>query len=122
MKRYEYLKRVYDNDANLDFDLAKLGAVGWLMTGVVRYNPSPSRVNFIVWFAREMVTGKNKPKTPEKLAIEGFGVSGNMLPIVGKPTPRVEGDPLRETGTYWPTFDPDENPFDDGELDLPEDL
>lgn len=120
MKRYEYLKRVYDNDANLDFDLAKLGAVGWLMTGVVRYNPSPSRVNFIVWYAREMTTGtKNKP-IPTKEDI--FGSGGNMLAPVGKPMPRVEGDPLRETATYWPTFDPDENPFDDGDLEMPEDI
>lgn len=127
MKKYQYLRRTYESESTLDFDLAKLGVAGWLLCSVVRWNPSPARVSYMVWYAREMVSGGTQRKIPEKViptesderTLGGFG--GGTAPVIGPMIPRVEGDPLGSP-THWPDFTPDENPFDDSEIDLPPDI
>lgn len=89
--------KMYDSEASLNFELAKLGIAGWLMTGIIRWNPSPSRIQFMVWFAREMITDKTT-KGPKNISI-GDGIK------------RVQGDPLGPP-CDWPTFNPESNPFD----------
>lgn len=127
MKKYQYLRRVYDNESTLDFDLAKLGAAGWLMCGVVRWNPSPARISYMVWYAREMRNSGPREKIPEKSStMESstrpfqFTSPGSAPPVIGPMIPRVEGDPLGSP-TYWPDFNLEENPFDDSEIELPDD-
>lgn len=126
MKKYQYLRKVYDNESTLDFDLAKLGVAGWLMCGVVRWNPSPARISYMVWYSREMITSGAKKKSPGKIStMESTEHPFNFLqdsapPIIGPMIPRVEGDPL-SSPIHWPDFTLDENPFDDSEIELPED-
>lgn len=105
LKKFEYLAKIYDSESSLNFELAKLGAAGWLMTGLVRWNPSPSRIQFMVWFAREMNTSGENPRQM----------------IVGEGVQRIQGDPLGPP-CDWPTFNPESNPFlDDDEDYLPTD-
>lgn len=127
MKRYEYLYRVYDNESTLNFDLSKLGAAGWLLCSVIRWNPSPARISFMVWLSREMTnSGTGKKKIPEKSDTIGeptrpfeYSSQGTAGNSIGRIIPRVEGDPLAGP-TYWPDFTLDENPFDDSEIELPD--
>lgn len=113
MKKYEYMSKVYDSDSSLNFDLAKLGLAGWLLCSVVRYNPSPSRIQFYAWFVREILTAKGKSQGISKA--EEIFKSPEVTPIQ-EIVPKIQGDGIG--GINWPEFDPDTNPFDDLEDDF----
>lgn len=128
MKKYQYLRKVYDNESTLDFDLAKLGAAGWLMCGIVRWNPSPARISYMVWYSREMIISESKKKFSNKISNvetiidnKSFSSQSSALRTIGPMIPRVEGDPLAPP-INWPEFTPDENPFDDSEVDFSKDI
>lgn len=107
-RKYEYLRRTYDNESSLDYDLTKLGLMGWMMCGIVRYSPTPARVQYMVWYIREL--GKEKSNTTKFLPPQA--------PVIGEGVPRVIGDPLADP-VNWPDITPDENPFDNDDYDIP---
>lgn len=98
----------------MDFDLTRLGVVGWQMCGVVRYQPSPARVTFMVWFLRELPTSKGKaiptPPTEKK-----FGLYSPAVNPIGDSVGRLVSDPTREPPIPWPELIPGVNPFADPE-------
>lgn len=115
MKKYEYLSKIYDSDSSLNFELAKLGYAGWLLCSVVRYNPSPSRVNFYAWFVREIGnSGKNGSQGISKA--EDVFKPQEIIPK-SEIVPKIQGE--GKGGFDWPEFDPETNPFDE-DIDLPE--
>lgn len=114
-KKFEYLRKVYDSESAMDFDLSRLGVVGWQLAGVVRYQPSPARVTFMTWFYRELPVSKGKAEPREKIE-KKFGLfSPAVKPIGDGGVGRLVSDPSREPPIPWPELIPGINPFADPE-------
>ena len=110
--KYEYLRKIYDSESMMDFDLTKLGVAGWKLTGVVRYNPSPARVTFMCWYCRELLGGKGVTiSTPEEGGFDKkFGLYAPEAKKIGDGVGRVPGPTAPPI--QWPELIPGINPFD----------